>query len=214
MFVDSSASMLATGRAEHAANAALDARSLAYEQASFEAFAPAEPVDLIFSNAALHWVSAELHESLLPRLVSLLKPGGVLAFQIPDTRVQPSHLLMRQAAAELGMAARVASVRWVTCERDPAFYYETLKRADPAVALDMWHTTYAQPLEGDNPVADFTSSTALGPFLEALGGRDAPDARAFEDTYRQLVAQAYPKQSDGATLFRLQRFFVVATKSA
>lgn len=205
--------MLAQGKAEHAANAALDARSFSYVQDSFETFAPAAPVDLIFSNAALHWVAADLHASLLPRLLSFLKPGGVLAFQIPDTRAQPSHLLMRQAADELGMGERVATVRWVTCERDPAFYYETLKRVDPGAQLDMWNTIYAQPLAGDNPIADFTSSTALGPFLERLGGRDAPDARAFEAKYRELVARAHPKQSDGTTLFRLKRFFVVATKS-
>lgn len=203
--------MLARGREEHAANALLDSARLSYVQESFESFSPAEPVDLIFSNAALHWVSADLHASLLPRLVSFLKPGGVLAFQIPDTREQPSHLLLRAAGEVLGLGERLESVRWVTCERDPPFYYELLKQADPAAELDMWATTYAQPLEGDNPVADFTSSTAVGPFLEALGGRGAPDAVAYEEKYRELVAQAYPKQSDGATIFRLKRFFVVAT---
>jgi trans-aconitate 2-methyltransferase len=41
----------------------------------------AEPADLVFSNAALHWLRN--HEAVLPRLISLLRPGGVLAVQMP-----------------------------------------------------------------------------------------------------------------------------------
>jgi trans-aconitate methyltransferase len=57
-------------------------------------------------------------------------------------------------------------------------------------------------------VAVAAARVALGPFLEALGGRNAPDARAFEGKNRQLEAQASPTPSDGTALFRLQRFFV------
>jgi trans-aconitate methyltransferase len=213
-FVDSSASMLERARADHAALAA--AGRLAYSQADFEAFALAEdePLDLIFSNAALHWVSADAHKTLLPRLLSLLKPGGVLAVQMPDSRAQPSHQLMREAATQLGLAEQVADVRWVTCEREPQFYYELLSDAGAAPeALDLWTTTYAQVLGGENPVAAFTSSTGLGPYLEKLGGRSAPLAESFEAKYRELIARAYPKQADGRTVFNFKRFFAVAVKA-
>lgn len=212
-FVDSSASMLERARTDHAALAA--ERRFEYRQVDFESFAPAEdePLDLIFSNAALHWVSADAHRALLPRLLSFLKPGGVLAVQMPDSREQPSHQLMHEAAAQLGLAEQVADVRWVTCERDPQFYYELLSDAGVAPeVLDLWTTTYAQVLGGDNPVAAFTSSTGLGPYLEKLGGRDAPLAVSFAGKYRELVARAYPKQADGRTVFNFKRFFTVAVK--
>ncbi|RLN96664.1 hypothetical protein BBJ28_00002298 [Nothophytophthora sp. Chile5] len=213
-FVDSSAAMLERAKQEHGANGSMDVQRCAYIEADFERFQPKEPADLIFSNAALHWVSAERHKTLLPRLLSFLKPGGTLAFQIPDSRLQPSHQLMVEAAKQLGLRERMGGVRWVTCERDPDFYYELFKNTDPDVELDMWATVYAQVLEGGNPVADFTGSTGLGPYLEALGGRGDPAADEFEQKYRELVAAAYPKQSDGKTLFNLKRFFVVATKAA
>lgn len=212
-FVDTSASMLEKGKADHESNAALDVSRFSYVQDSFESYAPTSPVDLIYSNAALHWVDIERQAKMLTKLTSFLKPGGVLAFQIPDTREQPSHLLMREAAVQLGVADQVTSVRWVTCERDPSFYYELFKSVDKDVKLDMWATIYAQVMEGENPVADFTSSTGLGPYLEQLGGRDqTPAAKQFEQKYRELIAQAYPKQQDGSTIFNLKRFFVVAVK--
>jgi trans-aconitate 2-methyltransferase len=48
--------------------------------------------DLIFSNAALHWV--EDHEALLARLTAALAPGGQLAFQVPS-RSPRRHALDR-----------------------------------------------------------------------------------------------------------------------
>lgn len=149
----------------------------------------------------------------MPRLFSFLKPGGTIAFQMPDSRLQPSHQLMAEAAKQVGLWDRVADVRWVTCERDPSFYYELFKSIDKDVELDMWATVYTQVLEGDNPVADFTSSTGLRPFMEALGDPSSA-ASNFEGKYRELIAAAYPKQSDGRTIFNFKRFFVVATKSS
>ncbi|KAF4042484.1 Methyltransferase domain [Phytophthora infestans] len=210
-FVDSSTSMLEVAQQEHDENETLNTQGFAYVQADFETYAPERPGNLIFSNAALQWVSADKHKQILPRLYSFLKPGGVLAFQIPDTRLQPSHQRMVDAAAHLGLSDRVAGVRWVTCDKDPSFYYELFKAVDGGVELDMWEATYAQVLEGDNPVADFTGSTDLRPYMEALGD-PSEDATKFEQTYREMIAAAYPKQSDGNTIFNLKRFFVMVTK--
>ncbi|TMW57155.1 hypothetical protein Poli38472_003080 [Pythium oligandrum] len=217
-FMDSSASMLERGKAEHTANPDLDTSRFEYVEATFDTFKPASPVDLIFSNAAIHWVDSEHQKELIPRLFSFLKPGGVLAFQIPDTRTQPSHQLMVETAKQLGWEKDVANVRWVTCEHDPSFYYEIFEGLLPGDEitnqLDMWATIYGQVMEGENPVADFTSSTGLGPYLEALGGRETERSKEFEAKYRELISEAYPKQKDGRTIFNLKRFFVVATKSS
>jgi trans-aconitate methyltransferase len=212
-FVDSSASMLERAKQEHSANDNVKSEQCTYLQADFESFQPEKAVDLLFSNAALHWVSSERHQHLMPRLFSFLKPGGTFAFQVPDSRLQPSHQLMAEAAKQVRHGARVADVRWVTCERDPSFYYELFKSVDKDVELDMWATVYAQVLEGDNPVADFTGSTGIRPFMEALGDPSTA-ATEFEQKYRELIAAAYPKQSDGQTIFNFKRFFLVATKAS
>ncbi|KAG6946144.1 hypothetical protein JG688_00016193 [Phytophthora aleatoria] len=143
-FVDSSASMLAVAQQEHDENEALDTQRFAYVQADFGTYRArtTRGLDILERGAA---------------------PGGVLAFQIPDTRLQSSHQRMVDAAADLGLSDRVAGVRWVTCEKDPSFYYELFKAVDSGAELDMWAAVYAQILEGDNPVADFTGSTAIRP---------------------------------------------------
>ena len=41
-----------------------------------------KPLDLVFSNAALQWLGN--HQTLIPRLLSLVAEGGALAFQIPS----------------------------------------------------------------------------------------------------------------------------------
>ncbi|KAI8614310.1 putative trans-aconitate 2-methyltransferase [Chytriomyces sp. MP71] len=208
--VDSSPEMLATARQSHQEQG-IGKDNITYTQADFETFT-ASSLDLIFSNSALHWVSFDVHQRLLPRYMSFLKPGGVLAFQIPDTRSQPSHLLMAEAARQLGFQDRIASTRWVTCERDPEDYFKVLSPL--CASINMWHTNFTHILEGENPVADFTASTGLGPYVDALGGKESEDGKAFVVKYRELIASAYPKQEGGKTLFHFNRFFVVAEKRA
>lgn len=36
-------------------------------------------------------------------MLARVRPGGALAVQMPDTRDQPSHVLMRDVASELGL---------------------------------------------------------------------------------------------------------------
>src|SRR6266508_4009013 len=55
---------------------------LTFETGTIESFPGTRGAfDLIFSNAAFHWV--EDHASLLARFVSALNPSGQLAFQVP-----------------------------------------------------------------------------------------------------------------------------------
>ncbi|KAJ3291249.1 hypothetical protein HDU79_002572 [Rhizoclosmatium sp. JEL0117] len=205
--LDSSVDMLKKARESHSS---LKLSGIEYQQTDFEGF-QAEAADLIFSNAALHWVSFDVHKTLIPRLMSFLRPGGVLAFQIPDTRNQPSHLLMTESAKELGFGERIKQTRWVTCERDARDYYGIL--SPHSSIISMWHTRNAMILDGDNPVADFTASTGLGPYVDALGGNGSEDGQAFIQRYRENIAKAYPKEENGKTIFEFNRFYLIAKKS-
>ena len=54
----------------------------------------ARDYDLIFSNAALHWVDD--HDALHPGLAAALEPAGQLAFQVPAQHDDPSHLVAEE----------------------------------------------------------------------------------------------------------------------
>src|SRR5216117_2935146 len=57
------------------------AGGLRFEASDIAAFAAHAAWDLVFSNAALHWVDD--HPALFARLTAALRPGGQLAVQMP-----------------------------------------------------------------------------------------------------------------------------------
>jgi trans-aconitate 2-methyltransferase len=124
--VDGSAAMLERARAT--------APQCRFEQADFLHWQPPAPVDLIFSNAALHWV--DRHYALFPRLLSFLAPGGVLAVQMPVMQDTPLHRIARDLAASAAWAERLSDVAAVRGTLPVMQYWDLLR---PHVAsLDMW----------------------------------------------------------------------------
>ena len=68
------------------------------EQGDVRTGRPEGPVDVLFSNATYQWVPG--HLDLLPDLVGQVAPGGWFAFQVPGNRDEPSHVLLRELAAD------------------------------------------------------------------------------------------------------------------
>jgi trans-aconitate 2-methyltransferase len=193
--VDSSAEMLeAAGR---------DGGSIAWEQGDMGAWRAEQPVDVLFSNAALHWLGG--HAELFPRLVSTVAPGGVLAVQMPRNHGAASHTAMAEAAAAGPWSAVLSPLAGSHPVAEPAFYYDVL--APLAASLDIWESEYLHILDGDNPVVTWTSGTALRPLLEAV---EEPWRAGFLAEYSRRIKAAYPPRADGKTLFPFRRLFLVA----
>jgi len=161
---------------------------------------PETAPDLIFSNACLHWLDD--HQTLFPKLLSYLSPGGVLAVQMPNNFAAPTHQAIRDV---LGNNHPLSPVFPVS---DPQAYYDWL--IDGCDSLSLWETTYQHVLEGDNPVADWTKGAALRPILDGL--KTDAEKQAFEEEYRRQIAKIYPKQSNGKTVMPFKRFFLIAVK--
>jgi trans-aconitate 2-methyltransferase len=198
--IDSSPDMLAEAAAKEPAS------RTAWVRCDVAAWTPAVPLDLIFSNAALHWLDD--HATLFPRLLDMLAPGGVLAVQMPRNHGAPSHTGMAEAALAGPWAETLRPLLRPSPVGSPELYYDLL--APRASRLDLWETEYLHVLEGDDPVVTWTSATALAPLLQALEG----DARsAFLDDYRARMAKAYPRRPDGRTLLPFRRLFLVAERA-
>ena len=184
--------------------AAAAAPEIAWQLADLGTWGPERPADIIYSNAALHWL--EGHDKMLPALFSSLAPGGVLAVQMPRNFSAPSHTSMAEAARSGPWRAKLEPLLRPSPTRDPAIYYDLL--APRAAGLDIWETEYLQVLEGENPVKEWTKGTWLKPLLDALA---EPERSGFEAAYAALVARAYPRRADGRTLFPFRRLFIIAT---
>jgi trans-aconitate 2-methyltransferase len=199
--VDSSATMLAKARQDYPA--------AAFVEADVATWRPQKelggPVDLLYSNATLHWL--DNHDTLIPGLLDCLKPGGWLAIQMPRNFAAPSHMCIVDAI-ELGpWRAKLEPHLRRRPVADPEAYWRML--SDRTASLDIWETEYLQVLSGANPVAEYTKGTWLKQFLDRL---EEPERSAFEADYRQRVVTHYQKQADGRTLFPFRRLFILAQK--
>jgi len=195
--VDGDPAMLARARADHPA-----VRFVAEDIAGWQ---PERPVDLVFSNAALHWLDD--HASLLPRLLLGVAKGGALAIQMPRNFMAPSHASIRETADEGPWRDRLAPLLHGDPVAPPAFYYRLLS---PVVrSLDIWESEYLHVLAGDAPVLAWLRATALRPFLAAL---DEPERIDFAAACKERLAKSYPPERDGRTLFPFRRLFIVAIR--
>ena len=198
--VDGSAAMLAKARAT----------GFATEQADIARWQPADPVDVLFSNAALHWLPD--HQALFPRLLGCLAPGGVLAVQMPAMHARPLRAMQDRIAADGPWAARLAGVASAPPLLEADEYFGLLR---PRVAvLDLWFTEYLHVLRGPDPVVRWAVGSSLRPYLDALAA--APDLQdGFVAAYAEAMRVAYPARatdgSDPVVLLPFRRFFVLAS---
>jgi len=175
-----------------------------WEVGDVAAWNPPAQVDLVFSNAALHWLPD--HDALLRRLLGGVARGGALAFQIPSATFPRVRHLIHELSRDPAWDARMAGPRERLTMETPAFYYDALAR--DAGSVDLWETEYQHVIDGPSAVIEWVSATGLRPFLAAL------DTDAERDTFvsalRQRVDDAYDVRADGKVLFPFRRTFAVA----
>lgn len=167
---------------------------------------PSEAADLIFANAALHFLPD--HRALMTRLLSYLRPGGRLAVQMPNNTHELSHAAMRMVAADGPWAPRLLPVAKSLMVLGPLEEYYNLL-APLCSTIDIWQTVYVHPLDGPDGVVEWFEGSGLRPFLDLLNEQERIE---FLARYRERLAQAYPRQPDGRVLLRYPRLFFALQK--
>lgn len=174
-----------------------------WELGDIATWSPAEPFDLVFSNAALQWLGD--HATLVRRLFAHVAPAGALAFQVPSDPYALVRTYIDEIADDPAWRERMAGPRSALTMEPPAVYYDAL--AESARSIDLWETEYHHVMESPRAIVDWISSTGLRPFLDALD----PDERvAFVRRLTARVEAGYPVRADGRVLFPFRRLFVIA----
>ncbi|HLK47979.1 MAG TPA: methyltransferase domain-containing protein [Bryobacteraceae bacterium] len=194
--VDSSAEMIAKARHAHP-----DSKWVVADAATWE---PDGPVDLVFSNAMLHWLPR--HEHVCRHLLGVLAPGGALAVQAPAHYNSPLHREILEVSRDPAWDQRMEKARGALTHHPPEFYYDLL--APVTSRLDLWETTYQHVLAGPEGVLEWFRGTGLRPYLEALASEE--ERARFEGMLLERYTTAYPRRANGLVLFPFRRLFFVA----
>ncbi|MBD5755312.1 trans-aconitate 2-methyltransferase, partial [Citrobacter freundii] len=165
-------------------------------------FHPYHPLYLLYANSSLKWVPD--HYELFPHLVSQLSHNGVLAAQMPDNWLEPTHVLMREVAYEQDYPDRGrAPLPGVHA------YYDILTEA--GCDVDIWRTTYYHIMDSHQAIIDWVSSTGLRPWLQDLS---ESEQRHYLARYHELLQEQYPLQENGKILLAFPRLFIVARRNS
>jgi trans-aconitate 2-methyltransferase len=194
--LDNSPNMLAEARTR------LPAATFA--EADAHTWTPGSGTDLVFANAIYQWVPEHLTQ--FPRVLEALPPGGVLAVQMPDNMAEPSHVLMRKAAAEGPWAEQLRGAARLPLP-PVRTYHDALRPV--ASRVEIWHTAYNHVLDGPGAIVEWVKATGLRPFIDPL---TPTDREAFLARYLEHIVEAYPCTTDGKVLLRFPRLFIVAVR--
>ncbi len=197
--IDASASMLA-GSEEQAAP------GLAFERADIAEFDPGRTFDLVFSNAALHWLPDP--RAAIERITAWVAPGGQLAVGVPANFDGVSHTTADEVAREAPFAAALDG--WVrgTPVLAPEEYARVLDRlgyAEQHVRLQV----YPHVLGSVDGIVEWVKGTLLTPFAEGLGEELFGQ---FLERYRARLRDAVETRADGSVFFPFKRILAWAKK--
>jgi trans-aconitate 2-methyltransferase len=156
-------------------------------------------VDLLFSNAAVHWV--EDHPRLFATLTQQITPGGQLAIQMPANHDHPSHAVAAEVARESPFREATGGYARSSPVLPPVAYAEILDSlgyAPVRVRLEV----YVHHLASNAEVVEWVKGTTLtadkermsaelyAEFLERYRARllpMLPDTRQFFYPFKRIL---------------------------
>lgn len=172
---------------------------LRFGKSDIGSWTPEGSFDLVFSNAALHWVPD--HEALFARLTAALSEGGQLAVQMPANHDHLSHRVAAELAEETPFREASGGARRVNVLA-PEAYASLLHRLgfrEQHVRLQV----YGHLLGSREDVVEWVKGTTLTDYQRRM---PAEMFAAFLDRYRERLL---PKLEDRRPyFFPFKRIFV------
>ena len=161
---------------------------LSFARGDIAEFSASAEYDLIFSNAALHWLPD--HPALFARLAAALACGGQLAVQMPFNFDHPSHTVAAAVAREEPFASALGGHAIDRPVLDPSEYAALLHRLGFR-AQHVRLQVYAHILPARDDVIEWVKGTLLTDYQRRLSGGLFP---SFLERYRarllpQLAAE-------------------------
>jgi len=172
--VDSSKAMLEKARAN-------EVMGIRFIEATIDEFRDAEPFDLAFSNAALHWLPNQAES--LRRVTALLSSTGQIAVQVPANHGHPTYEVAAEVAEESPFREALNGYVRETGVLEPEAYAEllnTLNYREQHVRLQI----YNHKLQSREDVIEWVKGALLTAYERRLS-REL--YREFLERYRSRL---------------------------
>lgn len=160
--------------------------------------------DVVFSNACIQWVPN--HKKLLSDMMSILKPNGVLAVQVPVNFEEPIHKIIAEVITRKEWADKIGNGRQFYTLKESE-YFDAL--SDISSDFTMWKTIYMHRMPSHQTIIEWYKSTGMKEYLAVLSDEDKIK---FEKAVFNEVEKYYPIQKNGEIIFRFPRLFFTAVK--
>lgn len=200
--LDSSPEMITAARAAYP--------DIFFVEITIEDFKPEHGVDCLFANASLQWV--QQHETVIPKLFSYVKDGGVFGIQMPNNFHQPAHQVTINILQHHPQWKSLTNKLLFGEMQKPLYYlpayYDIFMNAGASHVL-LWETEYYQEMSDYDGIFDWVKSTALRDMLAAM---DQNNQQAFRALYIEAISKSYSRQNNHKVLLPFKRVFVVAFK--
>lgn len=172
----------------------------------FRAFQANREYSLVFSNAALQWVSD--HARILAACRNALVPGGVLAVQMPANEGETAQVTL------VSLAHEEPWCRWLGPIDTPSQknvaapeHYREILAALGFTEIDCHYRTFQHLMNGPSDVVEWMRATVLRRFLERLPGQFRPK---FIAEFTRRLENAYG--TVGPLTFNFRRLFLYAQR--
>lgn len=160
--------------------------------------------DIVFSNACVQWVPD--HYKLLPKMMGILKKGGILAVQMPVQYEEPIQKIIAKVAATDKWKQKLEFKRVFNVLSDEK-YFDIL--SDLSDDFCIWKTTYYHRMKSHNDIIEWFKSTGLKPYLDRLNNSEK---ESFLKDILDEVSKYYKIQANGEIILRFPRLFFTAVK--
>lgn len=197
--IDSSPAMLAAAER-------LSGRNLSFRQVEIDDLAFDEEFDLVFSNAALHWVTD--HERLIANVFAALRPGGVVRWSFAGDGNSPTLLrVLRETMQSPEFAPAFVGFQWPWV-MPTADEYQGLLAAQPFQEAHAWIQPADKYFESPFELTGWIEQPCLVPFLAQLDEEQRPAFR--DEVVWEMISRTL--QADGRCFERFRRLSVLARK--
>ena len=159
---------------------------------------------IVFSNACIQWVPN--HKKLLADMMSILKPNGVLAVQVPMNFEEPIHKIIAEVITRKEWAEKIGEGRQFYTLKESE-YFDIL--SDISADFTMWKTIYMHRMPSHQSIIEWYKSTGMKEYLAVLSDEDQIK---FEQAVFSEVEKYYSVQKNGEIIFRFPRLFFTAVK--